>query len=1086
MRQCYLSERHFLHLRVNLIKVCLIIIASILLYPFFTNLVEAANNPNLIVSAENSLFGNYFSGSMVVEVVIRDPLISATGEGKGEPDVSINGSDLRMVQATDGSWYAYFANKEKAQIADGISFNNGAGVAGQGLDFGLFCGPNTDASVLGISISDSKGVAVPRTGLLGATNGETPLTSCTGTISSASSINNVVKNPKTINTNTGIPGQIGLDPNAWPLIQLYDFAEDGTVKIIYNRAGGTQEVVLHYDDIPNISLNLDRTGYPQGAEVIITLNDIQLNQDPTNEDSWTFNVDSPVATFYQAFDENGANAANGGTGLIDLIPYLSRLGFKDNGALSLDLGSIIRLKTNDNQPTLSVTDGTKTYSKIITLVESYPNSGIFQSYGSSNESVVGIKNDAPRGQSATIKYNDQKTSILSGPSTASINLNGGSGAIPGKSTPLKVVDSDQNFDSNKRDILDVSKSLAIIPTLQIGNPVTLEKASNVRFYPTSGSNLVTGGTLTPSSVPDKNSDRLIIDAGPATFPANFDFEMISIDLGVSANDLQNLFIDVNTPDSIGTNWINFDLRSFQKQFNLNDFSKTKMTLNFGLSDPTPITIIDAGDITSPQALVQIDDADITAINSKSGNVFLVINFDSLNSGIKGTISSETNTQPIVFDLFSFGQIGNQEINNAIYRFELEETSANSGTFEGTMEYAITNQVNINDPQLIQSLRTIDDNIKFLVSNRLLDEKGINISYSDVSQTGSNIPTSSKSDIPTHSGAVGFSSTSYRFGQPVIVQLFDPDLNLDSNQIDIYKVIDDPISPNVDTVGDSGGGILVEIKIKDIRYQRCTISGVEHGGLASTGFSLVETKANSGIFKGSFKMPSEICDKTGTKLISTAGGSLDSVYHDFRDQFGESNIFTTGRQNSQLYTTQTSPTLNFDKFVLPKPGQTSDVILNGNIRDYKIGVPIKITIIEPDGNLRNLAVYATSQGNYRMVSTLTQNTQPGRYTINIDYQNSIISTLTFNVAKNEIPSWFKNNADRWSSNIISDGEFTNGIEYLINEKIIKTPPTKSAVQSDKEIPQWIKHTAEWWSADLISDDEFVSALEFLVKNGIIRL
>jgi hypothetical protein len=511
-----------------------------------------------------------------------------------------------------------------------------------------------------------------------------------------------------------------------------------------------------------------------------------------------------------------------------------------------------------------------------------------------------------------------------------------------------------------------------------------------------------------------------------------------------------------------------------------------MTLNFGLADPTPITIIDAGDITSPQALVQIDDADITAINSKSGNAFLVINFDSLNSGIKGTISSEPDTQPIVFDLFSFGQIGNQEINNAIYRFELEETSVNSGTFEGTMEYAITNQVNIADPQLIQSLRTIDDNIKFLVSNRLLDEKGINISYSDVSLTGSNIPTSSKSDIPTHSGSVGFSSTSYRFGQPVVVQLFDPDLNLDSHQIDIYNVIDDPISPNVDTVGDFSGGILVEIKIKDIRYQRCTISGVEHGGLASTGFSLVETQANSGIFKGSFKMPSEICDKTGTKLISTAGGSLDAVYHDFRDQSGESNIFTTGRQNSQLSTTQTSPTLNFDKFILPKPGQTNDVILNGNIRDYKIGVPIKITIIGPDGNFRNLTVYATNQGNYRMVSTLTQNTQPGRYTINVDYQNSIIGTFTFNVAKNEIPSWIKNNTASWSSNIISDDEFINGIEYLIKENVIKIPDSVKLGNGIQNIPTWIKKTAGWWSSDIVSDDEFVSALEFLVKNGIIRI
>ena len=79
---------------------------------------EASSNPNLFVSAENSQFDNHFSGSMVVEVVIRDNNIRDTDEGKGEPDVTLNGKNLRMVQATDGNWYAYFANIDKAKVAD--------------------------------------------------------------------------------------------------------------------------------------------------------------------------------------------------------------------------------------------------------------------------------------------------------------------------------------------------------------------------------------------------------------------------------------------------------------------------------------------------------------------------------------------------------------------------------------------------------------------------------------------------------------------------------------------------------------------------------------------------------------------------------------------------------------------------------------------------------------------------------------------------------------------------------------------------------------------------------------------------------
>ena len=116
-----------------------------------------SSNPNLFVSAENSFFTNHFSGSMVVEVVIRDSDISSQDDAHGEPDVTLNGKKLRMVQASDGNWYAYFANKEKAQIADATQ----AAGSGKGLDFGAFCSKDTSASVFGISFSDTDGVAIP-------------------------------------------------------------------------------------------------------------------------------------------------------------------------------------------------------------------------------------------------------------------------------------------------------------------------------------------------------------------------------------------------------------------------------------------------------------------------------------------------------------------------------------------------------------------------------------------------------------------------------------------------------------------------------------------------------------------------------------------------------------------------------------------------------------------------------------------------------------------------------------------------------------------------------------------------------------
>ncbi len=1042
-----------------------------------------ADNPNLQVSAENSIFDNHFVGSMVVEVIVNDPDLKDIDDAVGEPTVTLNGKDLRMVQATDGNWYAYFANINQAKVADQIVADAGVGAEGESLDFGVFCSSSTLDSVLGTSFSETEGVAIPREGLLvGFTNGQTSLSTCTGSVTSTTNLNNVVRSAKSINTNPAVSsGQIGLDPDAWPIIQLFSFND---VEIKYNKPGNPQQVNLEYDEIPNITFELDRTTYPSGAEVFATIYDIQLNQDPSDEDSWTFNVNSThTISFYQAYTESGSDSANNGPGLINLKPHLSSLNFEDNGFVLMNLGSVVELKTNNDQPDSFVSDGTNTYSQIVTFVETEPNSGIFQSYDSGTESTIGILSTAPRGLTGSIQYNDVTQSILTGTFTASIGISMDVGNLePGKKASVTLTDNDQNLNAGDDDDLDVFRSTAIIPTLQIGDPLTLEDASDVRFYEFS-SDALGVGTSIPSSVPDDISDRLVIDT---TGTPNADFEKISLNTGYGANSLKSLLIDTSQADTRGTNWLNFDLRSIENQLGVSDFSDTNMTLFFNsFADPTPVEILESGDISSAQGFKQVDDADVTAINSKSGTAFLVINFDASDDSLsEGEILNEQNTQPIVVDLFSFGEIGTQEVNNAIYRLELEETSNNSAIFSGSIEYAITNQLNVIDPNFISTIRTINDEVKFLVSDRLIDEQGIVISYSDIEQVGVQVSKSTKSDILTHSGVVSTSSPTYRFGQPVTMILRDSDLNQNHDSIEVYQVINDPNSPNVDTVGTVDGSILLEIKIKDIRYQRCTINGVQHGGLAATGFTLVETGPATGVFEGTFKMPSQICNKDGTKLISTAGGSLDAKYHDFRDNSGNPNIFSLSTMKK--YSSASPPTLNSEKFSLPKYKETKEVVLSGTLTGHSRGVPLSIFLNGPNQLEENFAVIPTDSGSYRAIILLNHNSPIGTYSINLEYQGKLIGVATFSVSSHEIPSWIKNNAGWWSSNMVSDNEFFNGMEHLINEGIIELPETAKSETSEKTLPDWIKNNAKWWSSDLISDDEFITALQFLVKKGIIQV
>ncbi|MCV0430615.1 MAG: peptidase [Nitrosopumilus sp.] len=1038
---------------------------------------EASSNSNLFVSAENSQFDNHFSGSMVVEVVVIDHNLSDTDEGKGEPDVTINGKSLRMTQATDGSWYAYFANLDKAKNADST-----VGLAGEGLDFGVFCSRNTPSSVIGISLSETDGFAVPRS-TTGSTNGNTALSECTAS-PTGSILNNVVRNAKSINTNSNVPtGQIGLNTNAWPLIQLYSFNE---VTIQYNPGGSPQTVSLEYDESQNISMNVDRTLYPNNSEVFLTINDFQLNQDPTDEDSWTFDVGSSPSTFYQAFDENGQNSANGGVGLVDLVPNLSKIGFEDNGKLSVTQNSVIELQSNDRQPATSVSDGTTTFSEIVTIVEDGPNTGIFTTGDDNDQSVLGILSNAPRGQSGSVSYNKNSISILTGSSSASVSLenptlnigNGFQSLKPGTKFPVTLFDPDQNINSGSRDHLDVYRATAIIPTLTIGNPVTLEKANAVQFH--SASPILVGGDTSNSSVPDTNSDRLIIDTSNV---ANGSYEMISMNLGISASTLSSGLLDVSKSNTDGTTWLNYDLRSFENDYGISDFSDTTFTLSFGILGSFPITIVDAGDISSSYGFIQIDDSDILDISDESGTVFLVIDFDSTGSGDNLDISSEVNKQPIVVDFFSFGIKNSKDVNNSIYRFELEETSDNSSTFDGTMEYSVANELNILDPSFIQTVQTIDDQIKFIVTDRLIDDKGIFISYSDLDVTGVFTTTSFQSDINTSAGIISSDSKSYRFGQPVTLTLNDPDLNLKNDLVDIYFVINDPNSSNVDTVGKNGIKLL-EVLIKDIRYKRCTVDGVEYGGLGATGFTLVETGPSTGIFEGTFKMPSKICNKSGTGLISSAGGSLDAKYYDSRDNFGNSNVFSLLRTQTSSF--PTSAQLSTYEIVKPVSGQSDEIILSGTVENPRRGIPLDVVIIAPDGKIQNFASILSSAGSFKSAISINENTLTGIYKIELSHNDSFLKTISFKVVNPIIPDWIKNNAKWWSSNSVSDSDFIGGLEYLIEKGLIIVKPDTELSVASQKIPDWIKNNAKWWADDQISDEDFVKSIQFLVNKGIIRI
>lgn len=86
----------------------------------------------------------------------------------------------------------------------------------------------------------------------------------------------------------------------------------------------------------------------------------------------------------------------------------------------------------------------------------------------------------------------------------------------------------------------------------------------------------------------------------------------------------------------------------------------------------------------------------------------------------------------------------------------------------------------------------------------------------------------------------------------------------------------------------------------------------------------------------------------------------------------------------------------------------------------------------------------------------------------------------------IPDWIKNVAGFWCDGQIPDSSFVDAIKYLIDNRVIVIPLTKSSPESTEEVPSWIKNNACWWSSGQISDSDFATGIEYLVKQGIIQV
>jgi len=1027
-----------------------------------------AANANLFVSAENSDFGNYMSGPQVIEVVIINSDINDTDEANGEPDVTVNGKDLRMVQAVDGNWYGYFADVKMALIADSTAGRAADSNIGEGLDFGGYCDNSlvlTTTATGGPATMDfpeTSGVFIPSTtnttnnniAELGTSDGVPPTAVCgeltlgTGTDKGM----NVLREAKDINPGTSTTvstGQIGVDANEWPFIQLYTLTQSGNVDVQYNPAGPAQSVELTFDTVDQfVSTSLDQAKYTTDAQIHATITDLWLNIDPTDEDSWTFGtVAGSTSTNYQTFDENGNQAGDAvALGVIDISAQLGSLMCENNCVLEVNANvqnaanPVLTIQDNGDSdiiltPGQTDVDDAGNFETAgqditlngqvpVTITEQGPSSGVFATYDEGDKSALKITSNAARGTSASIDYNEEPVTILVEFDDATIDIQVSDDEWnSGEEIPIVIIDGDANKNSRVDEDLDLfNPEVSLIPALVTGDPFTIGEAKSTLNGFTNNDtvgvtiNSQTVGTGVPLATAiaglstsvgngtadvnvEKFSERAILNATQTSNSAIIleDVKLVIIDLETTMEELQKS-ISVGNEDFHGFNFFNYDVRSFggvDGSVNIFLLNSTNPILDGsgevdGTGTITAISLVENG---KNQALVKL--SAVTTGLEDPGTV-AAIEDQFIGLAFSFTPTDSFTTEAIVADFFSFGfendgLEGSERIANQIIRIEAEETDDNSGNFEGSLEYIMVNQLNILDEETYADLSTIADDPTFIVIEDLTDEDSPRVNYLDKNKAGVDKQISAQEEAPSHSGIVSFDSDSYKTADTVVITLEDLDLNADSDLIDIYTVVQsDNNGGNLDAVGSadktstpSGGtsiafangehlGRLLDITFDDVRWtspdaDTCTNNGnavnaaINPGvaledvdgldtGLGITGFTLVETTKDSGIFTGSFEIPGQFCKEAGIisepgTFEAVTGLDIEVNYVDFRDASGE--IIEVGDSAGVRANTGS---VSLDRTVYPVPfGVEEDFDdLSSHTPDNRALFPIHQTGMNGDG------------------------------------------------------------------------------------------------------------------------------------------
>ena len=536
--------------------------------------------------------------------------------------------------------------------------------------------------------------------------------------------------------------------------------------------------------------------------------------------------------------------------------------------------------------------------------------------------------------------------------TIAFNTDGSDGATTGAAigaewnsgeiVEIVLDDNDMNLDARSQEQMTVGSNTTIVPAVKIGSPITLSTLDTLTYLDETGTNAITfdenindtqcssdygsaGTAASYVSCYEKYSERAIVTSSTSAITVADNDQLRFVFNGTTVGDLKDLISGAN--GTAAYTYIQYDFRSLNGGGN-----DVNYYLNFTIGDDS-INSCTANSATSytnghcsearfntgliGQTLINDPSDTLKGLGSSSTNALtdsqalrITVQMNSISGSFDETLSAGT-SYPLTMDVVTFGQsndgvASSDRHNNAIYRLEVDEVDANGGIFVGELDFIMLNQLNVNQTSTYNNTKTDHEENRIIVHNDLTDEDEIRINYLDMGADGVETQVADQLAAPTHSGVVEFDNDSYKEADTVVITLTDSDLNTNPDIINIYTVVntggdyaEDMVgksSYGKNSVGDANGRML-DITFDDEIWLEssstnntttCSTATTGTDGLAESGFTLVETGRDTGVFTGDFQVPAEYCARssgTGT-TTSTMGTDIEVNYVDYRDASGE--------------------------------------------------------------------------------------------------------------------------------------------------------------------------------------------------------